>query len=63
MQELRIRRDMAVRNQLDSQSIQAQLKMLIEGQQISSIIEQGRPVPLMIKGDPRLGNPVLPLQI
>jgi cobalt-zinc-cadmium resistance protein CzcA len=55
-QELRIRRDMAVRNQLDSQSIQAQLKMLIEGQQISSIIEQGRPVPLMMKGDPRLGQ-------
>ncbi|MBL8320752.1 MAG: efflux RND transporter permease subunit [Acinetobacter sp.] len=55
-QELRIHRDMAVRNQLDSQSIQAQLKMLIEGKEIGTIIEQGRPVPLMMKGDPQLGQ-------
>lgn len=49
-QELRIRPELAARNQLDSQSIQAQLKMLIEGQEIGSIIENGRPTPLMIKG-------------
>ncbi|WOE31516.1 MULTISPECIES: CusA/CzcA family heavy metal efflux RND transporter [unclassified Acinetobacter] len=55
-QELRIHRDMAVRNQLDSQNIQAQLKMLIEGKEIGSIIQQGRPIPLMIKGDPDLSQ-------
>lgn len=55
-QELRIHRDMAIRNQLDSQNVQAQLKMLVEGKEIGSIIEQGRPVPLMMKGDPRLGE-------
>lgn len=55
-QEVRINRDMALRNNLDSQTIQANLKMLVEGQQVGSIIENGKAVPLMMKGDPILSQ-------
>ncbi len=55
-QEVRIQRDMAMRNDLNSQSVQANLKTLIEGQQIGSIIERGKPIPLMLKGDSSLGQ-------
>ncbi|TCM61153.1 cobalt-zinc-cadmium resistance protein CzcA [Acinetobacter calcoaceticus] len=55
-QEIHIDRDMAMRSQLDSQTVQSNLKMLVEGQQIGAIIEQGKAVPLMMKGDPQLAS-------
>jgi cobalt-zinc-cadmium resistance protein CzcA len=55
-QEVNIDRAAANRLGLSSQMIQNDLKTLIEGQRIGSIIEDGKAVPLMIKGDPTLSQ-------